>query len=110
MQELLPLLDLKQIKSMTRLSYSTIRKKILEGTFPKSQNGKGKKLLWTQESLRIWQNQATCSTMLSDVGISQSKREAKACEQSFTDAKKILEKHATARRTAGRKSKIKEHK
>ena len=48
------LLTTKEVCELVRVKYPTIDRWLKAGTFPKPITGRGRKLLWTQESIETW--------------------------------------------------------
>lgn len=86
-----------------RISYPTLNNWLNAGTFPQPVNGRGrgKRLLWTEESILSWLNQHTAPVNPPPPSISpakQQKLETKAFEQRQEVARQTLLRHAAGRK------------
>ena len=97
------LLTLKELRTLTTLSYQTILRGMNAGTLPQTVNGRGKgrKLLWTQESIEAWMNRnATSQPAMPPVNPSKRKQD-KDYKDRQSAAALIIAKHAVRKPPKG---------
>ena len=87
------LLTLHEVLELTTVSYPTIRRWVVAGTFPKTVNEKGK-LLWTQESIETWMNRQSTPVSNPIVTTFKERRQAeKSYQARLQAADAVLERH-----------------
>jgi predicted DNA-binding transcriptional regulator AlpA len=94
------LLTIKDVTEMVCLSYSTLHRQMKVGAFPQPVNGRGRKLLWTKESIETWTNRQEISVANMPVAstAAQQRRKTKDFLQRQEAAKASLAKHQVGRK------------
>ena len=92
-----------EVCALLRISYQTLCRWMNARAFPQPINGrgKGKKLLWTEQSIIEWTNRQSASVYMPSSktsGIRQQKCETKAFNQRQEAARQTLERHAAGRK------------
>ena len=88
------LLTLHEVLELTTVSYQTIRRWLNAGTFPQPVNERGRKLLWTQESIETWMNRQSMPVSNPIVTTPKERRLADKAYQARLDAADaVLERH-----------------
>ena len=92
------LLTLQEVLELTRVSYPTIYRWLNAGTFPQPINGRGRKLLWTQNAIDIWMNRQSESVSVPAITISRKQRqEEKSYLERQQAAAAALDRHRKAK-------------
>ena len=91
------LLTLQEVLELIRVSYSTLRRWMSAGTFPKSVNSRGK-LLFTQSSIAAWMDQQSAPVSIPTVTTSKERRQADKSYQARQEAARLaIERHRLAK-------------
>lgn len=92
------LLTLHEVLELTTVKYQTIHRWLNAGMFPQPVNGRGRKLLWTQESIEMWMNRQSMPVSNPIVPTSKERRQAEKSYQARLDAADAaLERHRKAK-------------
>ena len=93
------LLILREVLELTRVSYPTISRWLKTGMFPQPVNGRGRKLLWTQDSIAQWMNRQSEPVIIPVITTPKERRQADKAYQTRQEAARIaLERHRQSRR------------
>ena len=91
------LLTLQEILELIRVSYSTLRRWMNAGTFPKSVNSRGK-LLFTQSSIAAWMDQQSMPVSTPTITTPKERRQAEKSYQVRQEAARAtLERHRSTK-------------
>ena len=90
------LLTQQEVCDLLRISYPTLYRWMNSGTFPAPVNGRGRKLLWTQDAIEEWTNRQSPVNAPTPAGAAKKRRERKSYEQRQALAEAALRRHRSS--------------
>lgn len=94
------LLTQQEICELIRISYPTLARWLTAGTFPQPINGRGRKLLWTEDAIQDWirHRQSTVTPPVQITTVKQRKRQERAYQERQQRAEQALQRHRINRK------------
>jgi len=97
------LLTQQEVCELVRISYPTLYRWLKLETFPPPVNGRGRKLLWTQDAIEEWMSRSATPSDRNNADSPPDKSERQRAREFIERqerARRVLEQHGISRRGA----------